>query len=498
MLGSATCRVQRSSTADLPARPIRPRSWNRRSRRSPPRSPRPSSRSSSRSARCSSCSSSSSNCVSRWQPPDPSFHLHAVDNRSQSPRLPAVSRQQLQATVPLEERYKPSRPPSKVHDQTKVESTSRYPVRVTGLILFNGFVNKGVPDNTDLPASHCAATTTSGNGSLGASLRQTILGVEGDGPRIGGARTSANVSLDFFSGVAYTSYGTSAGVVRMRTAAIDFDWAERFAAGRHRPAPDLATLARLLRHRRRAFAGGRRQPLDLGAATALHPSVPAAERPAQFEFGLWDPAAAGYNSESALPRREPRRTWPSSPLTRRASPTRAPDDVASSSASADTTAVRHIPDIKAMSAPNISTPGPAPSDLRVPLGHHLEISGEGYRGRAIGGLGGGVYKDVIAGTSPATGATPCCTRLNAIGGWTQFKTRFNSSLETNFSIGLDDGFASDFHAVVHAADCRPHTVASPKQDVRRQPDLSGRRPISSCRRSIAGSGVGQSPDRQTL
>ena len=38
--------------------------------------------------------------------------------------------------------------------------------------------------------------------------------------------------------------------------------------------------------------------------------------------------------------------------------------------------------------------------------------------------------------------------LNAIGGWTQFKTHLSESLEANAAIGLDDGFASDFHSIV--------------------------------------------------
>jgi len=35
-----------------------------------------------------------------------------------------------------------------------------------------------------------------------------ILGLEGYGPRIAGARTSANIDLDFFAGLAYGSYAS--------------------------------------------------------------------------------------------------------------------------------------------------------------------------------------------------------------------------------------------------------------------------------------------------
>jgi len=154
----------------------------------------------------------------------------------------------------------------KLHDQTKIESGSKYPVRLTGLILFNGFLNKGVADNIDLPAYALLPTSTSGNGDLGGGLRQTILGVEGDGPHIGGARTSANLNLDFFSSVSYTGYGTSAGVVRMRIASINFDWeADSLEVGLVQPA-HLSAVARLLRHCCGAFARWGGQSLDLGTA----------------------------------------------------------------------------------------------------------------------------------------------------------------------------------------------------------------------------------------
>jgi hypothetical protein len=87
------------------------------------------------------------------------------------------------------------------------------------------------------------------------------------------------------------------------------------------------------------------------------------------------------------------------------------------------------------------------ADWLLPLSSRFELSGEGYRGRSLGGLGGGVYKDVVIGTSPVTGL-PAMQPLNAIGGWTQLKTRFSHMLEANAAIGQDSGFARDFHALV--------------------------------------------------
>ena len=81
------------------------------------------------------------------------------------------------------------------------------------------------------------------------------------------------------------------------------------------------------------------------------------------------------------------------------------------------------------------------------MGKVFELAGEAYRGRAIGGLGGGVYKDVVTGNDPVTGLATF-RLLNAAGGWTQAKLRFTPTIEANAAIGLDDGFSRDFHSLV--------------------------------------------------
>ena len=128
------------------------------------------------------------------------------------------------AATDIEERQDMLETQVKLHEQTKVESTSKYPIRLSGLILFNAFANRGAVDNIDLPTIATRQTTGTNDGSIGGSLRQTILGIEGNGPRVAGARTSADVSLDFFGGLAYSNFGTSSGIVRMRTASINLDW----------------------------------------------------------------------------------------------------------------------------------------------------------------------------------------------------------------------------------------------------------------------------------
>lgn len=346
----------------------------------------------------------------------------------------------------MEERLQTLEAAVKLHDQTKLESSSKYPVRLTGLVLFNGYLNKGVPDNADLPTFALPRTYTSGNGDLGAGLRQTILGVEGDGPRLAGARTSANVSFDFFGSISSTSYGTSAGVVRMRTASIDFDWAnDSLEAGIVQPLISPLSPASFATVAEPSLAGA-------GNLWTWAPQLRYTHRfplqdgdRLQFEFGLWDSPSAGYNAN---------------PLFRAASPAELAEQPAyetrlSYSAAGDLGlqvgvsgyySRQAYPGYQGYMGSEDLDSWAGATDWRLPFAHRFEISGEGYRGRSIGGLGGGVYKDAIAGANPVSGAS-VLRGLNAIGGWTQFKTRFTPSLETNFSVGLDDGFASDFHAV---------------------------------------------------
>lgn len=351
--------------------------------------------------------------------------------------------------IPIEERLQVLEAAVKLHDQTKVESGSKYPVRLTGLILLNGFLNKGVADNVDLPEFALRSNTTSGNGDLAAGLRQTILGVEGNGPRIAGARTSAQVSLDFFSSVSYTGYGTSAGVVRMRTASINFDWeTNSLQAGFVEPlisprSPDsYATVAEP------SLAGAGNLWTWAPQLSYTHRFDLGQRGRVQYQFGLWDSPAAGYNANQLFRTASPGELSQQPAYETRISYAAAGDRGLQLGVGGYYSRQAY-PGYQGYPGTENLDSWAGTADWRVPLGHYFEITGEGYRGRSIGGLGGGVYKDIIAGTSPATGAA-VLRPLNAIGGWTQFKTRFSSTLEQNFSIGLDNGFAGDFHAVVQS------------------------------------------------
>jgi uncharacterized coiled-coil protein SlyX len=372
----------------------------------------------------------------------------AASSSSQSSAAPQAGPAPDQTTATIEERQQAVEAAVKVHDQSKVESASKYPVRVTGLILFNSFLNKGLPDSIDVPSVALHQTSTSGNGSLGATLRQTILGIEGVGPRIGGAHTSANVNIDFFSGLAYTSYGTSAGSVRMRTASVDFDWAK--------DSVELGLVGPLISPLSPTSYATVAEPSLAGAGNLwnwaaqlryAHQIPLSDDHHVKFEFGLWDSPSAGYNGNQQLVRvASPAELAQQPGYETRVSYGSAGDRGLQLGAGGYYSRQAY-PGYQGYPGTENLDSWAGTADWRLPFAHHFEISGEAYRGRSIGGLGGGDYKDVIAGNDPVSGAA-VLHGLNAVGGWTQLKMRFSQSLETNFSFGLDDGFARDFHAVV--------------------------------------------------
>ena len=109
--------------------------------------------------------------------------------------------------------------------QTKVESASKYRVRLSGIALLSVFDNRGTVDDQEVPEIATQPQPLDSPGTFGASLRQSQVGVEIFGPEFAGARTSANLKFDFAGGFPNTPNGVSMGLVRLRTGTIRMDWA---------------------------------------------------------------------------------------------------------------------------------------------------------------------------------------------------------------------------------------------------------------------------------
>ncbi|MFZ0478748.1 MAG: hypothetical protein WAL71_06330, partial [Terriglobales bacterium] len=108
--------------------------------------------------------------------------------------------------------------------QTKVESASKYRMRISGIALMNLFSNQGTVDNIDLPMLAYPNATGSSGGSFGATLRQSEIGFEVFGPRVAGAKTKADLQLDLAGGFPTVPNGSESGLMRLRTAAMRMDW----------------------------------------------------------------------------------------------------------------------------------------------------------------------------------------------------------------------------------------------------------------------------------
>src|SRR6202521_4118337 len=106
----------------------------------------------------------------------------------------------------------------KVDDQyqTKVEAASKYRLRLSGIVLLNLFRNRGYLDTQDLPTWAIPEIPNVSGQTLGATLRQSEIGLEVFGPYLAGARTSGNLQLDFAGGSPNVPNGVNFGQARLR------------------------------------------------------------------------------------------------------------------------------------------------------------------------------------------------------------------------------------------------------------------------------------------
>ena len=113
--------------------------------------------------------------------------------------------------------------------QTKVEASQKFPISLDGMLLFNAFANS---DNAATMNSSSYGLLT-GPATAGATIRQTLLGLELEGPKLpGGGRVNGSVMMDFWGG------SSTPGVswLRVRRADISLDWKNRsFSVGQDKP-----------------------------------------------------------------------------------------------------------------------------------------------------------------------------------------------------------------------------------------------------------------------
>jgi hypothetical protein len=113
--------------------------------------------------------------------------------------------------------------------QIKVEASQRYPIRITGMALFNAYYNSRYGGGQQYPG---AASLNASPPAVGGTLRQSIIGLEFHGPKtFFGADVNGAVAMDFFTGgVSFNS------TFRLRTGSINLDWkTTKFMVGIEKP-----------------------------------------------------------------------------------------------------------------------------------------------------------------------------------------------------------------------------------------------------------------------
>jgi hypothetical protein len=128
-------------------------------------------------------------------------------------------RQQLaQPSAPVAERLDVQEARTEELAQSKVETSQRMPVSLTGMLLFNAFANGRYGGGLQEPVA--AGLNPSARNS-GATFRQTVLGLKFDGPQLpGGGKATGSFYMDFWGGTA----AAGNNLFRVRLATIDLAW----------------------------------------------------------------------------------------------------------------------------------------------------------------------------------------------------------------------------------------------------------------------------------
>jgi hypothetical protein len=333
--------------------------------------------------------------------------------------------------------------------QTKLESASKYRIRFSGIVLFNLFGNSGSVDSEDVPTWVTRAHPMDSSGSVGATMRQSILGFEAFGPDFLGARSSANVNFDFGGGFPATDNGVSSGIVRLRTAAVRLDWKDTSViAGQ-----DQLFLSPIAPT---SFASVIVPPLSYtGNLWAWTPQLRVEHRFAMSGDSTLVLQGALLDPLTGEPPDQDYYTWYRQPSAGEAS--RQPGYAARVGYTRPmlgqtfTAGVGGYYSRQNWGFDRMVNGWTAIADMSLPLSHKFSVSGEFYRGAAIGGFGAALGRSVLF-DGPLSDPNTLVVPLNVVGGWGQLKFRATPKLEFNGAFGQDSPFASDVRLFGDASD----------------------------------------------
>ena len=331
---------------------------------------------------------------------------------------------------------------AKVADQyqTKVESGAKYRLRLSGIFLLNLYGNTGSVNNQDFPVLATEPERAASDRAFGGSLRQSQINLEGFGPDLAGAHTSADLRFDFAGNTLQDPNGALLGGIRLRTGVFRMDWANTWlVAGQDAlffvplSPSSLASLAvpplaysgnlwgwtpQVRLGRRIAASGDAEFRLEAGILDQITGDLAElgqdrdpswGEQSGQPGYAVhlgWSKKTSAGNLRLGAGGYYGRQYW---------GPHRAVDSWA------------------------------ATVDLLVPLNRQFDLSAAYYRGRGVGGFGGGVGQSVLFTGHPQLPATSVLG-LNSQGGWAQLTFKPRADFRINAAWGQDNPFASELRA----------------------------------------------------
>ena len=328
---------------------------------------------------------------------------------------------------------------SKLNDQyqTKVESGSKYRLRLSGLVLLNMFANRGNVDILDFPQIAQEPDPVESRGAFGGTLRQSQISLQAFGPDVFGAHTSADVTFDFAGGFPDAPNGAEFGIMRLRTGTIRFDWTNSsVVAGQDSLffAPLSPTSMASLAVPALSYSG------NLWTWTPQirveHRIIVSDNTSFKIQGGILDSWSGDtppdfferyptWGEESAQPAYAARVSWTQKingrPLTL---------GFGGYYGRQYWAVGRHVDGWAGT------------TDLTLPLGRYFTFTGEFYRGSALAGIGGGIGQDVLIGSGGFLSPSTTVTGLHSLGGWSQLKFKPRPRLEFNGAFGQDNPLAS--------------------------------------------------------
>jgi len=315
-------------------------------------------------------------------------------------------------------------------EQTKVESESKYPLKLGGLVLMTGYVNTQRVDSALVPT-----VALHGAGSTAVTVRQTMLGLEARGPHLFGAASRADLRVDFAGADEGANYMSGAfGMPRLRTAHAELDWEHStayFALDRPLLSPETPTSLTAVAQPPLAWSG------NLWAwnpqAGASRDFLPAHSSRLHVQGALIDVAdpPARYSDEQFVtytpPSTAQQSRWPGAEA--RFALLGGSDENVLQLGASGYFAPHRVSGYFAFDS------WAGALDFKTPVTRYTQLTANAYRGLALGGLGGGAYKDFV---TRMEGGELYFRALDDVGGWVQWKQCPGERIEFNEAFGIDN------------------------------------------------------------